>query len=427
MTDYKYQVPRMRDRDIFSFFIDIAHITKAHNFSINEANSGKSRTFDAKNLQALSEDILAESDLYTIYSANIGRGNFSLSLSRNPTSDANFAFDALNVTNNFNQNDQINNLSESDIHAINLKINSSFLFNTDQNKLLFNNSKTFTTLIASHQKMIEQMQRTIANVGEQAANVRLKQEQEYSAKKAELDAAFLARQAEAEKTLEETKRALQVREDELEARRKELDDRNNTHARRQLHQALKTRIAERAGKFEITAETKRNRVPIHLGVAGSAVVLTTFLYLYARNLTSLPTGADTTVLVISAIKPLGFSVALLGLMAWYLRWMNRWFERYADAEFHLKQFELDIDRASWVVETALEWKFSQGMAIPDHLLENISRNLFSKTEKDEAADMHPADYLASALLGRASGVDLKLPGAELSFTGKDIKKLQADA
>lgn len=275
--------------------------------------------------------------------------------------------------------------------------------------------------------MLEQMQKTIANVGEQAAAVRLKQEQEYSTRKAELDAAFLTRQAEAERTLEESKRALQAREDELESRRKELDDRNNTHARRQLHQALKARIAERAGRFDITAETKRNRVPIHFGVTASAIILITFLYIYARSLTDLPAGTATTVLVMAAVKPLGFSVALLGLMAWYLRWMNRWFERYADAEFHLKQFELDIDRASWVVETALEWKFSQGMAIPDHLLENISRNLFSKAEKDEAADMHPADYLASALLGRASGVDLKLPGAELSFTGKDLKKLQADS
>jgi hypothetical protein len=28
---------------------------------------------------------------------------------------------------------------------------------------------------------------------------------------------------------------------------------------------------------------------------------------------------------------------------------------HASAEFLLKQFELDIDRASWVVETAMEW------------------------------------------------------------------------
>ncbi|RVL29647.1 hypothetical protein [Sinorhizobium meliloti] len=128
----------------------------------------------------------------------------------------------------------------------------------------------------------------------------------------------------------------------------------------------------------------------------------------------------------TGLKPASITLALLGLMAWYLRWMNRWFERYADAEFHLKQFELDIDRASWVVEAALEWKLSQDRPMPEHLLETISRNLFSKGEKDDSADMHPADYLASAILGRASALNLKVPGGEISLTGRDLKKLQKD-
>lgn len=92
----------------------------------------------------------------------------------------------------------------------------------------------------------------------------------------------------------------------------------------------------------------------------------------------------------------------------------------------MKQFELDIDRANWVVETALEWKEKQDRSIPDALLGSISRNLFTKTERDEDADMHPADYLASAILGRASNVNLKVPGGEISLTGKDFKKLQKD-
>ncbi|MCM0752025.1 hypothetical protein DEA98_14245 [Brucella pseudogrignonensis] len=107
--------------------------------------------------------------------------------------------------------------------------------------------------------------------------------------------------------------------------------------------------------------------------------------------------------------------------------MNRWVERYADTEFYLKQFELDIDRANWVVETALEWKEKQDRTIPDALLGSISRNLFLKTDRDEDADMHPADYLASAILGRASALNLKVPGGELQLTGKDIKKLAKDA
>ncbi|RJF80922.1 hypothetical protein D3877_11850 [Azospirillum cavernae] len=134
-----------------------------------------------------------------------------------------------------------------------------------------------------------------------------------------------------------------------------------------------------------------------------------------------------TEVVVLALKPLGLTVAFLGLLTWYLRWMNRWFERHSEAEFQLKQFELDVDRASWVVETALEWRQEQQAPMPDHLIESISRNLFSRSEKDEAADMHPADYLASALLGRASGLKLKLPGADLEYDGKALKEARQTA
>lgn len=147
---------------------------------------------------------------------------------------------------------------------------------------------------------------------------------------------------------------------------------------------------------------------------------------FTSDLAEIATNAPTTLIITTAIKPVGLTIALLGLIAWYLRWMNRWFERYADAEFYLKQFELDIDRANWVVETALEWKERQERAIPDPLLESISRNLFSKSERDEDADMHPADYLASAILGRASGVNLKVPGGELTLDNKGIRRLQKD-
>lgn len=72
MTDYKYQVPRLRDKDVFKFFRAVSKIVKAPNFSISEANSGKSRTFNTNDDQNLDSDRLYNSDLYTIYSATTG-------------------------------------------------------------------------------------------------------------------------------------------------------------------------------------------------------------------------------------------------------------------------------------------------------------------------------------------------------------------
>lgn len=103
--------------------------------------------------------------------------------------------------------------------------------------------------------------------------------------------------------------------------------------------------------------------------------------------------------------------------------MNRWFEQHAAAEFLLKQFELDIDRASWVVETAMEWRRDQKSEIPGTLLEGISRNLFAEAGGASTEKHTAADDLASALVGNASQLKLKLGANEVSFDRKGLAGL----
>ena len=127
--------------------------------------------------------------------------------------------------------------------------------------------------------------------------------------------------------------------------------------------------------------------------------------------------------LVVAIKGLTLTALAGGIFVWYLRWLNHWSSRHADGEFQLRQTELDIDRASWVVETALEWKNSQQSAIPDSLLSSISRNLFQKPgEFDERDGPSAADQLASALLGEASKVKLNIGGNEVELTRQGIKR-----
>lgn len=125
---------------------------------------------------------------------------------------------------------------------------------------------------------------------------------------------------------------------------------------------------------------------------------------------------------IALLKPLGLSFVAIGTALFYLRWLNRWFEQHAQAEFKLKQFQLDIERASWLVETALEWDSSEGKELPKELLENLSRNLFNADDEKIDQVRHPSDELASALLGSASKVRLNLGGNEIELDGKRLKK-----
>ena len=83
--------------------------------------------------------------------------------------------------------------------------------------------------------------------------------------------------------------------------------------------------------------------------------------------------------------------------------------RHADEEFRTKRFELDVDRASWLVEMALEWKDEKGTEIPKELLDRLSVNLFDKANETANAT-HPSEDILSALLSASAELNLNVPG-----------------
>lgn len=281
------------------------------------------------------------------------------------------------------------------------------------------NRDSFGQLLAGHQAAIAQLEQTALSISEKLAESQQKLEDEFIEKSRKLDEKY-----ELQKTANDTAHAerlkqLDAQSEALEARKKELDDRDNTHARRAIRSDLKQTIKSRAQKFEITSETQKLRWPIHAAcIAGLCALFGVMLYSFAN----IPSGQLTDGLFWAwVVKQIGITVGFLGLLAYYVRWMNRWFDKHADTEFNLKQFDLDIDRANWVVETALEWRAAQGGVIPTVLLESVTRNLFANEDKPKE-EMHPADYLASALLGKASAIKLKTGNAEIDLNARQVRK-----
>jgi hypothetical protein len=208
------------------------------------------------------------------------------------------------------------------------------------------------------------------------------------------------------------------REERLAADLKTLDDRSNTHARRQLRSELKLALAARNTKFtKLSEATARKRWPIHgLFIALTVLAATGVWASFTATL-----GATGWV----PLARLGLStLTLVGVVGFYIRWNDRWGQKHADEEFKLRRLELDVDRASWVVETALEWKEERGSQIPPELLERLARNLFREGEAEEPV-RHPAEDAISAILAAATGVRLNVPGVgEVTLDRRGLRRLE---
>jgi hypothetical protein len=72
---------------------------------------------------------------------------------------------------------------------------------------------------------------------------------------------------------------------------------------------------------------------------------------------------------------------------------------------------------------AMEWRTEKGTEIPESLVEKLGNSLFEMEEVKEEP-MHPADQLASALLGASANATLKLPGGgEIRLDRKGLRRL----
>ena len=122
--------------------------------------------------------------------------------------------------------------------------------------------------------------------------------------------------------------------------------------------------------------------------------------------------------------PLG-ATGLAGFVVYYIRWNERWFSRHAEEEFKLKQLDLDVDRASWMVEMMVEWQEEKGSAIPPELIDRLSRNLFTASDtREDAPVRHPAQDALSAILRVSNSVTIPLTGGAVATLGaKGLRQL----
>lgn len=291
---------------------------------------------------------------------------------------------------------------------------------------------------ASHSEILHAMESAAAQVLTEATSHRqdlerayLQKEDALIARVDELRQREIARIEEervrVDKELEERKTSLDEKSHSLDELQKKLDDRNNTHVRRNIRESLLELTKERLANFTVSSETRLQYYAVHAVALLGLTFLAGGAFWYGANIATAEQSAMFSPnAVVLAIKSALLAAAAVGLGSWYLGWLNRWLQRIADAEFKLQQFRLDIERASWLAETVLEWKATSPDPFPDLLASRLSAGLFHSQVSNSDDPKAPATHLAEALFGVASSAKLKLGNQELNLDRRAIKELQEE-
>lgn len=270
----------------------------------------------------------------------------------------------------------------------------------------------------SREVALARLEQLTANVIHDTDSTRKTYEKDFLAKCKTLEQEHAAKIAVLDKQIADNTAATVARQQELDHYKKELDDRASKHARRQHYKDIKEKFADWSNKFCLTEGTARLRDVIKyscLAIMVLSGILVAFLVFR-----ELPT--DRTQLAAALITRVFFSALLVSTFIFFIKWNNQWFQKHANEEFRLKRLELDIDRASWFVEMAFEWKDEKGEQIPIELIEKLTAGLFEH-ERGEDAAQHPVESAMESLLGPTRFKFTTPDGSSMEVDRKGMRRM----
>ena len=263
-----------------------------------------------------------------------------------------------------------------------------------------------------------------ANVTVKVTEFRDRLGQELVDKKTELEDEYRKLKQSVEAELAEERLAISEREAEVKRQLEDINNREARFARRSLQTDMKKKLADRAKEFRLSRGTQNLRWPVYLIVSVLLGLFFSGYIYYGRSFEAGDATAWSAGFVLKLARQLFFTASFITTAVFLLRWTNHWFFQHAQEEFRHKRFELDLERASWLIETAMEWQTEYKTPIPESLLASLSHDLFERgPEKRDVK--HPAEQLALAIFGASASAKINLPGGgELVLDRKGVEKLE---
>lgn len=209
--------------------------------------------------------------------------------------------------------------------------------------------------------------------------------------------------------------------DELAAKQRELDDRDHMHVRRELRQFITTEVLDKV-RPQATGF-------LFFSVLGTSIVISLLaawfsfasFQLYEPEVPAFQ-GSSVNYWLIGSVlaRVILASFVSLGFLIFAVRWMRT---RYVEQERLKTEFEryaLDINRASWAIETIMEVGQREGQQLPREWIEGVCRGLFSKSD-DKDQDTTSLEALG-ALLNVTGRAEIGTDGTKFELERRGLRR-----
>lgn len=214
-------------------------------------------------------------------------------------------------------------------------------------------------------------------------------------------------------------------EKNLEDRASELDDRENTHVRRQLQEKMVKVATDSLGQ-NLLDRSNQSYQQTRLITIAFAFTLLTFTAFQSFILANQPANQARDVVIFTEVRIILLGIAA-GALIWYvLRLSSARFRQIAKWENDLNRFRLDVERASFLVEGDLEARKHGEGGLPGVMLERFSQGLFANGHTDSAGDGDDVGSTLSHLLSRAASVKIGTDGVSVEVDKSGIRKARRE-
>ncbi len=213
----------------------------------------------------------------------------------------------------------------------------------------------------------------------------------------------------------------------LEEKEKELDDRNHMHVRRALRGQITSDIQARVGGALLSPRSRKLGIAIFGLSLICAVASGLFSYLsYGAFGQVLAQPSETLAnrdwaLLVFGLRTTLAVIASLGFLVYALAWLRRTYDEDVKLNNELQRYALDLNRASWIIETVIEMSSKEGQTPPAKWIDGVTHGMFQSSGNGDES-VTPLEALGT-LLNVTARAEVGPGGTKLEFDGKNLKKI----